>query len=133
MISDRFQIDFRQENKAKGKVLDSPDLDAGRKREKGKCQPGRFGLDLTRHPHRAHARTTRNDFLVGLTPQPPMYLYRLGADIPVPKPVKPTSAYIGRYLPTSADIDRYRPVSVLLVWELVYRPQADIGTSEVGG
>ena len=41
---------------------------AGRKREKGKPRPLQLGLDLTRQPERAHARTTRNDFPVGLTP-----------------------------------------------------------------
>ena len=38
------------------------------KREKGKRPRSKLGLDLTRQPERAHARTTRNDFPVGLTP-----------------------------------------------------------------
>ena len=38
------------------------------KREKGKRPRSKLGLDLTRQPERAHARTIRNDFLVGLTP-----------------------------------------------------------------
>ena len=36
--------------------------------EKGKGPPRDFCPDLTRHTHRAHARTTRNDFPVELSP-----------------------------------------------------------------
>ena len=40
----------------------------GTKREKVKSQTRDFHPDLTRHTHRAHARTTRNDFPVELSP-----------------------------------------------------------------
>ena len=45
------------------------------KREKGKPPHHDFHSASTLHPHRAHARTNetkRNDFPVGLTPQPPI-------------------------------------------------------------
>ena len=48
----------------------------GAKREKGKRQPTHFCPELTRHTHRAHARTTRNDFPVELSPQPPMHVLK---------------------------------------------------------
>ena len=38
------------------------------KREKGKQQPRDVDPELTRHTHRAHARMTRNDFPVELSP-----------------------------------------------------------------
>ena len=42
------------------------------KREKGKPRPVYFYPELTRHTHRAHTRTTQNDFPVELSPPPPM-------------------------------------------------------------
>jgi len=41
-------------------------------REKGKLPPHHLSSNSTWHPYRAHARTKRNDFPVGVTPQPPM-------------------------------------------------------------
>ena len=46
----------------------------GKKREKGKQQTVDFCPELTRDTHRAHGRTTRNNFLVELTPQSPIVI-----------------------------------------------------------
>ena len=60
------QTGFSHISKEKGKT-------SHQKREKGKRAPIDVCPDPTRHTHRARARTTRNDFLVELSPQPPMF------------------------------------------------------------
>ena len=55
-----------QSKRAKGKF-------AGPKRQKGKgWRQLLVGIPLGNQPARTHARMKRNDFLVGLTPQPPI-------------------------------------------------------------
>ena len=56
----------------------------GAKREKGKSRTIDFHPELTRHTHRAHARTTRNDFPVELSPSTSnvALMYSLVEDMP---------------------------------------------------
>ena len=64
------------------------------KREKGKRRPTHFCPELTRHTHRAHARTTRNDFPVELSPPTSDMVRR-----PSPSPPPPPATMVSPPLP----------------------------------